>query len=282
MREIPPKLHLGTSSFSEQSWVGPFYPPGTKPADMLPFYATKYSAVEVDSTYYRAPSLSMCERWAAVTPAGFRFALKVPSDITHKKALLGAEGDWEAFLKNVAPLGPKLCYLVLQFPYWNLKSAIPTLKEFLSRLGTFTSQTKSPCPLVVETRNPKWIGKDLLDFLRERQLILALQDQQWMPRPKQLWEQWGDGLKTGKDIYVRMLGERDRIDALTKTWDKIVIDRTEQTAEWLPLLEKFLSQEQDVNLMINNHYEGHAPDSIEKFKRLWKTGFTKDPGPVAS
>lgn len=275
MREIPPNLHLGTSSFSEESWVGPFYPPGTKPAGMLPFYSTKYSTVEIDSTYYRPPSLSMCERWAAVTPAGFRFSLKVPSDITHKKALVGAEGDWDAFLKNVAPLGPKLCYLVLQFPYWNLKSAIPTLNEFLSRLGTFTGLAKPPCPLVVETRNPKWIGKELLDFLRERRLILALQDQQWMPRPKQLWEKWGEGLKTGKDVYIRMLGERDRIDALTKTWDKIVIDRTEQIADWLPIIEKFLSQEQDVSLFVNNHFEGHAPESIEKLKRLWNTGFTK-------
>ena len=77
MSELPPNLHLGTSSFSEESWIGPFYPAGTKPADMLPFYATKFRTVEVDSTYYRPPSLTMCQRWAAVTPPGFRFSLKV-------------------------------------------------------------------------------------------------------------------------------------------------------------------------------------------------------------
>lgn len=279
MRELSPHLHLGTSSFSEESWVGPFYPAGTKPVDMLPFYATRYSTVEVDSTYYRPPSRSMCERWAKVTPAGFRFSLKVPSEITHKKALVGAEGDWDAFLKNVEPMGPKLKYLVLQFPYWNLKSPIPTLSEFLSRLGAFVGRAKPPCPLVVETRNPKWIGAELLGFLRERELILALQDQQWMPRPTQLWEKWGEGLKTGKDLYIRMLGERDRIDALTTTWEKIVIDRTAQTADWIPIVEKFLAQEQDVNMYFNNHYEGHAPESIEKLKRTWKTGFTTPPSP---
>jgi len=279
VRDLPPNLHLGTSSFSEESWIGPFYPPGSKPADMLPYYATRYATVEVDSTYYRAPSLSMCQRWAGVTPAPFRFSLKVPSDITHKKALVGAEADWEAFVRNIAPLGPKLAYLVLQFPYWNLKSPIPSLKEFLARLGAFTEKAKPPCPLVVETRNPKWIGKDLLDFLRERRLILALQDQQWMPRPAQLWEKWVEALKTGKDLYIRMLGERDRIDALTKTWDKIVIDRSAQTAEWIPILERFLSQEQDVSMYFNNHFEGHAPESIEKLKRTWKTGFTEPPPP---
>lgn len=275
VRELPSNLHLGTSSFSEESWIGPFYPAGTKPVDMLPYYGTKYGTVEIDSTYYRPLSLSMCQRWAAVTPAGFRFSLKVPSEITHKKALAGVEADWQSFLRNVEPLGPKLAYLVLQFPYWNLKSPIPTLREFLTRLGAFAGKANAPCPLVVETRNPKWIGKELLDFLGERSLILALQDQQWMPRPRELWEKWGRGLKTGKDLYIRMLGERERIDQLTTTWGKIVIDRMAQTAEWLPLLEHFLSREQKVSMYFNNHYEGHGPESIEKLKRLWNTGFTQ-------
>jgi len=281
MEELHPKLHVGTSSFSDESWIGPFYPEGTKPADMLPFYATRYATVEVDSTYYRPPSLSMCQRWHGVTPAGFTFSLKVPSEITHKKALAGAEADWESFLRNVAPLGPKLAYLVLQFPYWNLKSPIPNLGEFLKRLDAFTKTTQAPCPLVVETRNPKWITKELLDFLKGRHLILALQDQQWMPRPKQLFEKWGDQLKTGRDVYVRMLGERETIEKLTTSWEKIVMDRTPQVAEWLPIVQKFLAQEQEVSMYFNNHFEGHAPESIEKLKRTWKTGFMEPPSEKA-
>jgi len=279
MEELHPKLHVGTSSFSDESWIGPFYPVGTKPADMLPFYATRYATVEVDSTYYRPPSLSMCQRWHGVTPAGFKFSLKVPSEITHKKALAGAEADWESFLRNVAPLGPKLAYLVLQFPYWNLKSPIPNLGEFLKRLDAFTKMAEAPCPLVVETRNPKWITQELLDFLKGRHLILALQDQQWMPRPQQLFEKWGDQLKTGRDVYVRMLGERETIEKLTTSWEKIVMDRTPQVAEWLPIVQKFLAQEQEVSMYFNNHFEGHAPESIEKLKRTWRTGFTELPPP---
>ena len=98
-----------------------------------------------------------------------------------------------------------------------------------------------------------------------------------MPRPKQLWEKWGDALKTGRDIYIRMLGERDNIEKLTETWDKIVIDRTEQTAEWFPIVRDMLSKEQDVSMYFNNHFEGHAPASIEKLKATWKTGFTTPP-----
>src|SRR5579872_1448401 len=118
----------------------------------------------------------------------------------------------------------------------------------MNRLDAFVQKAKAPCPLVVETRNPKWISKPLLDFLRERTLILALQDQQWMPRPQQLWASFGDSLKTGRDVYIRLLGERDAIEKLTTTWDKIVIDRSPQVAELMSIVQKFLDQEQEVSM----------------------------------
>lgn len=265
-------LHLGTSSFSAEGWVGPFYPAGTRPADMLGYYASKYSTVEIDSTYYRAPSPSMCRRWEAVTPRDFAFSLKVPKAITHDKALVDIDAEWKSFLDAVKLLGTKLRFLVLQFPYWNQKSAIPDLKTFLERLERFPAD--APCPVVVETRNPKWIGPELLALLRARRLIFALQDQGWMPRPGVLWKRFGRELQTGPSVYIRMLGEREQIEKLTQTWDKIVIDRTEQVNEWLPLVQDFLAQELEVSMYFNNHFEGHAPESIEKLKRLWNTGLT--------
>lgn len=269
LAQLHPRLHLGTSSFSERSWLGTFYPPGTAPADFLRIYAERYGTVEIDATYYRTPAASMVQRWGAVTPLDFRFALKVPKAITHDKALQLADKEWNDFLRVVAYLGDKLKFLVLQFPYWNRSSAIPDLETFIGRLDRFVQTTAAPCPLVVETRNPKWIGKELLDFLRSRKLILALQDQQWMPRPRALWDKWDMRLKTGESVYVRMLGERDRIDKLTTSWDKLVIDRSEETREWLPIVRSFLAQEAEVSLFYNNHFAGHAPASIALFEQLW-------------
>jgi len=269
MIELHPHLHLGTSSFSTADWIGPFYPPETRPADFLAFYAIKYDSVEIDATYYRPPTLQMTRRWEEVTPINFRFALKVPKAITHDKALLMVEKEWAQFLRMVDPLGEKLAFLVLQFPYWNLKSEIPDLSTFISRLDRFTQQAKAPCALVVETRNPKWIGKELIDFLRSRNLILALQDQQWMPRPRELWDRWDIRLKTGPSVYIRMLGEREKIEKLTNKWSKVVIDRTEETKEWLPIVRSFLAQSAEVDIYYNNHYAGHAPASIELFRSLY-------------
>jgi len=44
------RFHYGTSSWSEKSWLGPFYPPGTKRSDYLTHYATQSTTVECDAT----------------------------------------------------------------------------------------------------------------------------------------------------------------------------------------------------------------------------------------
>jgi uncharacterized protein YecE (DUF72 family) len=80
----------GTSGFSYAAWRGSFYPKKLPQAEMLAFYAGKLGAVEINSTFYRLPDASLLERWAAATPASFRFALKSPRGITHMQRLAGA------------------------------------------------------------------------------------------------------------------------------------------------------------------------------------------------
>ena len=44
------RIHYGTSSWSEKSWVGPFYPDGARPAEFLTHYAEQFETVEADNT----------------------------------------------------------------------------------------------------------------------------------------------------------------------------------------------------------------------------------------
>jgi uncharacterized protein YecE (DUF72 family) len=69
-------LRVGTSSWSSESWAGPFYPLGTRPAEFLPIYSTHFATVEIDSTYYRVPSAATVKSWYARTSANFVFAAK--------------------------------------------------------------------------------------------------------------------------------------------------------------------------------------------------------------
>lgn len=264
--QLPANLRLGTSSWSNADW--PFYPQGMKPGDFLGHYARRFSLVEVDSSFYHAPAPSLCSRWYQVVPEGFTFALKVPQSITHEKVLQSCEKEWESFVEAVRCLKEKLGYLLVQLPYFNRSSACPNLGEFLKRLSPFLEAANSPCPLVVEVRNRTWVGKDLLSFLSERKVIYAITEQEWMPKPKELWEKYGRDLITGPAAYVRLLGERKRIDAMTKTWEKLVIDRTDETRSVVEVLRVIVGSVV-VNVLINNHWGGYAIASIELLEKLW-------------
>ena len=91
-------VHIGTSGWSYTDWEGPFYPDGTPARDYLGFYAETVDLMEVDSTYYRTPGGKMVQGRAVRTAEHFRFALKAPGEITHKKMVHGADGDMDEFL----------------------------------------------------------------------------------------------------------------------------------------------------------------------------------------
>jgi uncharacterized protein YecE (DUF72 family) len=129
------RLFVGTSGFAFKEWVGPFYPPGTKAAGMLPYYAGTFPSVEVNYTFRRTPSATTLENWVASTPEGFTFACKAPMGITHFARLAGMAAErLTTFLEVVAPLGNRLGPVLVQCPP-NLKYDPAVLDEFLGHLA---------------------------------------------------------------------------------------------------------------------------------------------------
>jgi uncharacterized protein YecE (DUF72 family) len=92
-------LYVGTSGWSYPSWRPDFYPPGTKPAEFLQHYASRFRTVELNTTGYRIPSSDQFGKWADQTPAGFRFAVKLDA---HRR------GQAAAFEEGIARLGDRL------------------------------------------------------------------------------------------------------------------------------------------------------------------------------
>ena len=111
-----PGILLGTSAFTANGWEGSFYPRGMQSRDFLSYYATQFATVEVDSTFYGCPSARTVDNWAARTPDDFMFSVKVPQVITHEKALVDCDSEFEEFVKTMDILGPKLGPMVFQFP----------------------------------------------------------------------------------------------------------------------------------------------------------------------
>jgi uncharacterized protein YecE (DUF72 family) len=228
-----PGLFLGTSSFTASGWEGSFYPKGMRSTDYLAFYAKQFVTVEIDSTFYGCPSASTVSKWSARTPEGFLFCVKIPQVITHEKALVDCDSEFEEFLKTMDILGPKLGPMVFQFPSFD-RWKFPKQDSFLTVLIPFLKKLPADHKFVVEIRNKNWLDARFADVLREHNVALALTDTSFVPRPWEMKDKFD--LITSDFAYVRWLGDRHGIEKITQVWDKTVVDRKDDLKNWVTVL----------------------------------------------
>lgn len=143
-------LYVGTSGFSFPSWRGGFYPTGAKPADFLRLYSERLPSVELNNTFYRLPSQEQFERWAAATPAGFRFAVKMTMSITH----WGRLEEIPTFCESVRALGDRLGPVLVR-----LHDTRPRDDGFL---GLLLDSVDSELQVALDLRDPSWDGVEPL------------------------------------------------------------------------------------------------------------------------
>jgi uncharacterized protein YecE (DUF72 family) len=268
------QIRLGTSSFTADGWNGSFYPKGMKSADYLRYYSTHFDTVEVDSTFYRCPTIESVKNWALKTSPGFIFSLKIPRTITHEKVLVDCDKEFEEFVGAANVLGKKLGPMVFQFPFFT-DSVFSSPIQFVSRLQTFFKKLPrtSACRFAVEIRNKYWLKPRLLDLLRQNNVALVLQDQSWMPHPKELGNY---DLITADFSYIRWLGNRKDIEKLTTTWNSTIIDRTGDLQTWVDVCEK-VQKRGITQYVYANHYSGFAPATVELFRSLCKASGIETP-----
>jgi len=234
---------LGCSGWAYDDWVGPFYPPGTPPGEFLERYAKVFRTVEVDSSFYRPPGTFLVRRWAERTPPGFRFALKVPRDVTHRENE-DSRGVLTAFLESLAPLrtAGKLGPLVLQFPASFHAKETPRLSALLETVPpTFD--------LAVELRHGSWWTPETRAILEQRRAALV-----WSVVPGTRPPAW----VTGDFLYARFIGDR----ALTR-FNRIQRD---QRRELVAMRERFDDDGRSATTVFaysNNHFMGFGPGTVE-------------------
>ena len=263
-----PPIHLGTSSFTATGWQGSFYPARLKSADRLSYYAEHFDTVEIDATFYACPPARTVENWASKTPAGFVFSVKVPNTITHDKLLVDCDAELTEFLDTMGILGDKLGPMVFQFPFFD-KWKVKDQAEFLAALAPFLKKLPPDRKFAIEIRNKTWLDARFADVLREHQIALVLQDLPYMPGPAQLAQKF-DPITAGW-TYVRWLGDRKAIEAITQTWNKTVVDRSAQLSSWVDFCYQVRSRGVTIYAYANNHYSGFAPATIEQFRNLWRS-----------
>lgn len=141
-------LRIGTAGYSYSDWVGPFYPPKTRGHDQLAFYARQFGAVEINSSFYRPPTVEQVERMAGRTPPEFGFTLKVPRTASHERS----PDDLPAFrlaADRLHDLG-KLLGLLVQVPE-AFHNTAPN-RNWLR----YIAATLHPYPVAAELRHRSW------------------------------------------------------------------------------------------------------------------------------
>jgi len=151
----PPRIGCAGWSLPRATW--PQFP---AEGSHLARYAQRFDAVEINTAFYRPHRRETYERWAAATPAGFRFAVKLPKTITHERRLVDAMPAFEAFLAQVAGLGARLGCLVVQLPP-SLAFDAGVARRFLSAL-----RRRHAGAVVMEPRHCSW-------FLPAAEALLA-------------------------------------------------------------------------------------------------------------
>ena len=177
------RLLTGTSGFSYKEWKGSFYPEDMKPEAMLPYYAERLPAVEINNTFYRMPKPELLTGWCEQVPESFRFVLKASQRITHRKRLKDAAEEVDWFYRVAAALGTRAGPTLFQLPP-NLKNDLPRLQDFLAVLP----ERK---PAAFEFRHASWFEDDVFEALRSRGAALCIAEDEDLATPLVATAGWG-------------------------------------------------------------------------------------------
>jgi uncharacterized protein YecE (DUF72 family) len=252
---MPGNILVGTQGWNYRAWIGPFYPPGARQADLLGLYAQAFSTVEVDSTFYAIPPDPVVAGWQDAVPPAFRFALKVPQAITHEKRLVDADNTLTRFLARVRPLGDRLGPLLLQ-----LSPEFRPSERASEVLASFCAGLSEEFRWAIEFRHPGWLAPPTLDLLRARRIALVLVEGRWIKRGVMLEL----GLEPTADFaYVRWMGPDRRLTE----FGSVQADREREIGQWRPAMEALSARVTTLFGYVNNHFEGHAPQSARSIQR---------------
>jgi uncharacterized protein YecE (DUF72 family) len=130
-------LYVGTSGYSYKEWKGGFYPQNISAGEMLPYYASRFPAVELNNTYYRLPQPSTVENWRTQVPENFRFSVKAPQSITLYRRLNNVGPQTKQLLETVSVLEDRLGTLLFRLPE-DMKKDLKRLEGFLKELPADT------------------------------------------------------------------------------------------------------------------------------------------------
>ena len=252
-------LYLGTCGFSYNDWVGNFYPRGMPRREWLSYYAREFNSLELNSTFYALPKLSVLEAMVSKTGEGFLFSIKANQEMTHQ-----CQQDNRVFVAFVHMCQPfidagKLGCVLAQFPY-----SFGYSRQNCDYLAHFREWLRD-LPLVMEFRNAQWLKQEVFDWLRDLNIGFCCVDEPQLPN---LLPPLAE---VTSDIgYVRFHGRN-----AAKWWQhEHAYERydyaysVDELKEWLPRISKLNSLAERTFVFANNHWRGQAIGTIRQLRLM--------------
>jgi uncharacterized protein YecE (DUF72 family) len=234
---------IGTSGWTYEHWKDHFYPRDLPKSRWLDYYATQFSAVEINATFYGTFKDQTYENWRQRAPQGFGYVLKAPRPITHRKYLVDVEEDIIRFYQSCKLLHEKFEMILLQ--------VAPNMGYDLVKLRTALAAFPDPRRVAVEFRREEWLNPQTESMLREVGAAFCNVDS-----PKQKLTK----ILTSTRAYLRLHGRRQ--------WyaDNYTPDELDKIADAARELAQRGAER--VYIFFNNDFEGYAPANALALKNI--------------
>jgi uncharacterized protein YecE (DUF72 family) len=183
------RLFVGTSGFGYPAWAPRFYPAGTRGEGLLPLYAARLPAVELNNTYYRQPAPQTVAAWCAATPPGFRFVVKALRSGTMRAFATDPAGTLPWLLEPARGFGGRLGGVLFRIGAEQTRSD--------ERLDRLLASWPRDLPLVLEFRDPSWTDDEIFARLRAGGAVVCMTELPDDPEPPTI-------RLTGRFLYLRL------------------------------------------------------------------------------
>ena len=283
-------VYIGGSSWKYEGWLGQVYSRERYlargrfsrqrfEAECLHEYAETFPTVCGDFTFYQFPTDEFWRKLFHQVPENFRFAFKVPEQITCKifpsharygpqagkpnEMFLDAAALQQMFLRPLLPYGAKTALLIFEFGQFGRRS-FAELPEFLDRLDPFLAALPPEFRYAVEIRNPEFLEKDYFACLRNRGIAHVYNA--WSKMPELRHQIAIPDSRTADFLVCRALLRRSRSyeDAVTlfTPYRDVQDPNPEARDSMRVLIGRAREDKRMLFLFVNNRLEGNAPLTI--------------------
>ncbi|HEY7633208.1 MAG TPA: DUF72 domain-containing protein [Thermoleophilaceae bacterium] len=293
------KILVGTSSWADPGFIEDWYPQGLPAKDRLPYYAERFRAVEVNSSFYAVPERDTVGRWARITPDDFVFDVKLHRLLSRHAAQLkelppDIRDDVEVGPRGRVRLTPELekemvarvkhaCEPLdqagkLRAFLLQLTPAFAPGKHELAELDPII-EGLAPHPVAVEFRHRGWVRdkrvEETLGYLSERRAVFVCVD---APPGDEIPIMPPVDAVTRDDLaYMRLHGRNTEGYLHGKSVaERFAWRYSDEELEGVAERVRGLAEQAgEVHTLFNNNRGDDAPTSAQRFMSL----LGQDPGP---